>query len=69
MNIFCTSTTEESVGVLSKRIHKVVKMEQVGLKIGRCSQCKESFTSYACAARVRVLECPGRLHKGQLLQY
>ena len=54
------------------RIHEVVKVEQVGLKRGRCSQCKKKFTSYACAAcraRVCVLECPGRLHKGQLLQY
>ena len=54
------------------RIHEVVKVEQVGLKRGRCSQCKKKFTSYACAAcraRVCVLECPGRLHKGHLLQY
>ena len=49
-----------------------VKVEQVGLKRGRCSQCKKKFTSYACAAcraRVCVLECSGRLHKGQLLRY
>ena len=28
----------------------MVKVEQVGLKRGRCLQCKEKFTSYTCAA-------------------
>ena len=32
------------------RIHEMVKVEQVGLKRGRCLQCKEKFTLYACAA-------------------
>ena len=32
------------------RIHKLVKVEQVGLKRGRCSKLKSKFTLYACAA-------------------
>ena len=35
---------------LGGSVHEVVKVEQVGLKRGRCSQCKKKFTSYACAA-------------------